>query len=269
MGAFTVFNMSLIYPLFSSSSGNSCFIGSSEAGILIDAGTSCRRLVSALKTCGIEPEAVKAVFITHDHSDHIGALKIFTKNYPVPVYGSKGTVTYLENAGIIADGPRNVVDEKGSEVAGFYVRAFHTPHDAMESVFYKINTPDGKTACVCTDLGYVPDEIDAELLGSDLVLLESNYDENMLKTGPYPYSLKVRIASELGHLSNTDSAREVRRLIQNGTTRIILGHLSRHNNTPSVAERTLLKTLGSEFVRNRDYILNIAPVETCGMGMSF
>lgn len=262
--------MSQIYPLFSSSSGNSCFIGTPESGILIDCGTSCRRLSAALNRCNIAPDAVKAIFVTHDHSDHIDALRVFTKQHPMPVYSSRGTLKYLTNSGMIS--PRcdaYEIDSDGIEQSGFFVRAFHTPHDAMESVFYKIQTPDGKTACVCTDLGVVTDEIDCELKGSDIVFLESNYDEIMLKTGPYPPMLKKRIAGELGHLSNLDSAKEVHRLVESGTRKIILGHLSHHNNTPKVAEKTHLDELSKDFIRNRDYILKIAPQETDGWGMSF
>ncbi len=262
--------MASIYPLFSSSSGNACFIGSRESGILIDAGASCKRLCEALSRCGIPKEAVKAVFITHDHSDHIGALRVLTKVLGVPVYASKGTLTYLVNSDMISPGSeQHEIDAGGCEVCGFFVRAIHTPHDAMESVFYKTVTPDGKTVCVCTDLGHVTEAIDRELIGSDAVLLESNYDDNMLRFGPYPYNLKRRIAGEFGHLSNRDSATEIRRLIENGTRRIILGHLSRHNNTPEIAEGEVLMKIGDDFVRNRDYILNVAQVETNGWGMSF
>ncbi len=262
--------MAKIYPLFSSSSGNSHFVGTSEAGILIDAGVSCKKITQALCQNDISPCAVKAVFITHDHSDHISGLKIFTKSRPVPVISTEKTLQYLIDNDCVDPRCRLIAaGEKEITGFGFAVKAFKTPHDAVDSVGYKIHTPDGKTVCLCTDLGCVTEEIDKNLLGSDLVLLESNYDEHMLKSGPYPFPLKQRILSPRGHLSNVESSKEVRKLIESGTKNIILGHLSRENNTPTVAVNTLMRELGDDFVRDRDYILHVAPVETNGLAVEF
>lgn len=262
-------DLARIYPLFSSSSANAHFVGTPSGGILIDAGASCKRLVSALLQNDIPASAVSAVFITHDHADHINGLKVFAKTFKVPVYASAGTLDFLAAHDLVSPETELYEIGSGAEAGGFFVNSYPTPHDAAESVGYKIHTPDGKICCVCTDLGHVTERVDSELRGSDLVLLESNYDESMLRSGPYPYLLKQRIASKVGHLSNSDSAREVRLLIESGTRRIILGHLSRENNTPRVAENTLLRTLGEDFVKNRDYVLTIAPVETQGLGVVF
>lgn len=132
-----------------------------------------------------------------------------------------------------------------------------------EACGYRVSFEDGRTCAVCTDLGHVTKTVDENILGCDLVLLESNYDENMLKNGPYPYYLKERILSASGHLSNKCCAGQARRLISRGTTRIVLGHLSQENNTPQTAEKTVLSGL-SEFKRDMDYILKVAPVETDG-----
>ena len=261
--------MARIYPLFSSSSGNSHFIGTPDGGILIDAGVSCRRLVAALRLNGIQPEAVRAVFITHDHTDHIGGLKTFESCFGAPVYASRVTLRKLLGKGLLPPECKCGESDGGVDADGFYVTSYKTPHDAEGSVGYKIHTPDGKTCCVCTDLGHVTAEIHSELRGSDLVLIESNYDESMLRNGSYPFILKKRIASDYGHLSNIDSSREVCSLIESGTRRIILGHLSRENNTPIVAENTLMRTLSGKFVRNRDYMLRVAPVETKGLEVVF
>lgn len=261
--------MSRIYPLFSSSSGNSSFIGTPDGGILIDAGVSCKKLVGALIQNDIPPEAVKAIFVTHDHSDHIAGLRVFTKAHKVPVYASPKTLDWLIKKDHISSSGECM--EVGGEVNvwGFSVKSFKTPHDAVESVGYRVTAPDGKVMCLCTDLGHITDEIESGLLGCDLVLLESNYDERMLRTGPYPFPLKQRIASKDGHLSNVASSKEVRKLIENGTTRIILGHLSRENNTPQIAENTLMRELGEDFKRGSDYLFYIAPIETAGMAVTF
>ncbi len=258
--------MARIYPLFSSSSGNATFIGSREGGILIDAGVSCKRLVNALRLNGLDETSVRAIFVTHEHSDHIGGLKVFTSHRPVPVIASGATLEYLVHSDKVSPACK-LIEMADREVigCGFSVTGFKTPHDAFGSLGYKIRTPDGKVICICTDLGYVTEEIHKQLVGSDLVLLESNYDENMLKNGPYPFSLKQRIASKNGHLSNSDSAREVRSLLDSSTEHIILGHLSQENNTPQVAKNALIRELGEDYAVGIDFDLTVAPVETQGL----
>lgn len=261
--------MARIYPLFSSSKGNSSFIGTEKGGILIDCGVSFRRLTAALDRNNIPLEAVRAVFITHEHSDHVSGLKLLTKNTGMPVYGTKRTLQRLCDTDKIA-GNSPIIDIVGKsiECAGCEVSCFNTPHDAIHSCGYRINTEDGRTCAVCTDLGHVTPEIDAALIGCRLVLIEANYDEDMLRHGPYPLYLKERILSQNGHLSNHDCGEQVSRLIRQGTTHIILGHLSQDNNRPDIADSTVQSHL-LDFTRGRDYLMGVAPVETQGGAVIF
>ena len=258
--------MARVYPLFSSSKGNATFIGNERGGILIDAGVSCKMLTQALFDNGISPTAVHGIFITHEHSDHIKGLKIFTKSYCTPVFAGDKNLDYLISANHISPNSRAEtidVDGKPLEFAGYKISAFSTPHDTRQSNGYKIITPDLKTITVCTDLGVVTENVHKNLYGSDLILFEANYDELMLKNGSYPYMLKKRISSNIGHLSNDDSAKEIENLISTGTTRVILGHLSQQNNTPVRARETITNRL-SEFEDGVDYILKVAPVNNEG-----
>lgn len=261
--------MARIYPLFSSSKGNSSFIGTENGGILIDCGVSFKRLCSALEINRIPLDAVKAVFITHEHSDHVSGLRMLTGRTGMPVYGQKRTLQRLCDADKIAPSSR-VIDISGISIAcaGMEVSCFNTPHDTIQSCGYRIKTEDGRCCAVCTDLGHITEEVDNALTGCRLVLIESNYDENMLCTGSYPFHLKERILSPNGHLSNDDCAVQIGRLIARGTTHFLLGHLSQDNNRPQTADSTVERYL-SGFTRGRDYLMGVAPVETKGGAVIF
>jgi phosphoribosyl 1,2-cyclic phosphodiesterase len=261
--------MARIYPLFSSSKGNSTFIGTEKGGILIDCGVSFKRLQTALERNGIPLSAVKAVFITHEHSDHVAGLAMLTKKTMLPVYGQKRTLQRLSDTGKIAIGSP-VIDISGINIAcaDMEISCFNTPHDAIQSCGYRIHTSDDKYCAICTDLGHVTPEVDQALDGCRCVLLEANYDENMLRTGGYPLYLKERILSQYGHLSNDMCAAQAASLIERGTTHLILGHLSQDNNRPDIADRTVERGLGG-FVRGKDYLMGVAPVETQGGAVIF
>ena len=252
--------MAKFCPLFSSSSGNSVYIGSGEDAILVDVGLSCKRTEEALYNIGVSPESIKAVFITHEHSDHVSGLRVFASKYNITAYATEGTLGALEKSGTInGKFPFKQVSTAGDEIASLLVKPFYTSHDAKESCGYTVETADGRKLAVCTDLGVVTTEVEAALTGCDLVLLESNHDIRMLENGPYPYPLIQRIKSDRGHLSNESCADFAKRLIEGGTTRLVLGHLSQQNNFPELAFQTTfsaLEELGAK--ADSDYILKVA-----------
>ncbi|MDE5754136.1 MAG: MBL fold metallo-hydrolase [Oscillospiraceae bacterium] len=266
--------MAKFYPLFSSSQGNASYIGTNQAGILIDAGASCKKILNALSCNEIKLACIQGVFITHTHSDHIKGLKTLVSKLNIPVYGSGETLEFLENskekylpvdAELIAI---NLYDNQYISCGNCEVMPFPTMHDVSGSCGYKIHTNDDKYCAVCTDLGVVTDTVHDALTGCDMVLLESNYEPDLLWQGAYPIDLKRRISSDHGHLSNQDCAEFSDYLIRSGTTRLLLGHLSPHNNTPELAAGSIVNTL-TEFKPDSDYLLGVAPVETSGGAVIF
>lgn len=249
--------MSRIYPLYSSSSGNCTYIGNRSEGILIDCGVSFSRLKKSLDGCGIPIGAVKAVFITHCHSDHIKGLKVFTKKTGVPVFAQSETLDSLISQDMIHSVCEDILS--CTELSFCKVTPFETSHDTIRSCGYRIDLSDGSSCGVCTDLGFVSDKVTAALSGCGAVLTESNYDDEMLRDCSYPPSLKERIRSDRGHLSNIECAQLCGKLISSGTHRFILGHISKESNSAKRAleiNREELKKLGYE--RNKDYIMTTA-----------
>lgn len=256
--------MSRICPLYSSSSGNATFLGGAKGGILIDAGVSCKRIVSALQSINISPEAISGILITHEHSDHIKGLLNFTKKFHTPIFTGLKTAEYLAHNDLVS--PNSMINVFASVdcfcVGEFEIHPFKTPHDSRESFGFRIKNPQGKIITTCTDLGEVTEEVHNNLLGASICLIEANYDEKMLADGRYPYSLKQRIRSDHGHLSNVNCADELEILIQNGTEQVILGHLSQENNTPYVARQTVEATLSG--IPQNEYRLFVAPANEPG-----
>ena len=262
--------MAKFYPLFSSSKANASYIGNKNSGILIDAGASCKKILNALSCNDLTPKSIEGIFITHTHSDHIKGLKILVNKLHVPVYGSEVTLQVLKHQGDIPEHVETVAMNINNIITcgDCEIKAFPTMHDAEGSCGYQIHTSDNKYCAVCTDLGIVTPEVKQALRGCDMVLLEANYEPDMLWQGAYPFELKQRITSQYGHLSNQDSAELAKELIRSGTTRLLLGHLSPNNNTPELAVLAVTSAL-HEFVQDTDYLLGVAPVETSGGAVIF
>lgn len=260
--------MSRICPLFSGSDGNSTYISSGGTAILIDAGASFKQLSEAIGAAGGAFSELCAIAITHEHTDHIRGLKVLLKNIRLPIIASKETLEALIASEYIPSGIKTICAEGEIDMGDIVINRFKTSHDCLGSSGYTVAFSDLKRFSVCTDTGIVTDEIRMAVSGSDVVLFEANHDIEMLKRGPYPPQLKLRILSDTGHLSNNACAAELPRLLKNGTTRFILGHLSKKNNLPMLARSAANAALSDIGARDgEDYILTTA--KPAGNGVTF
>ena len=225
-------------PLFSGSSGNATYIGCDGAHILTDAGVSGARVLAALESIGVSPGALSGILVTHEHADHIQGVGVLSRKLDVPVFATAGTWAAMEGkiGAVAAKNVRIVEPETGFYLGPIEITPFSTPHDAADSVGYAFELSGARFA-LATDIGCIRDGWFKHAAGAGAVLLESNYDPDMLQAGPYTYDLKKRILSRRGHLSNDDAGEAAARLIRAGARQIVLGHLSKENNFPELALR--------------------------------
>ena len=195
--------------LYSGSSGNSIFIAGDQGKILIDAGMPGKYIEASLKEIGESPKFIDGIFITHEHSDHIKGVGVLSRKYNIPIYATEKT--WLEMEGRIGNIKEESVrrfNGNSIDIKDITVNRFSTPHDAIDSSGYTVHHKDKKCAVV-TDIGHFSYEIKDAIRNSDVILLESNHDVEMVKFGPYPYNLKRRILSSVGHLSNEDCGKAI------------------------------------------------------------
>ena len=232
--------------LASGSSGNCILISHNGAHLLVDAGISCRRIVSALRLFGAEPERLLGICITHEHSDHISGLSTLTKHYRLNIYTSPGTARQLcyRMAGL-EDLLRPLSPGQEIETGPFVLGSFPISHDAAEPMGFTFSA-GGKRAAVVTDLGYVSDQVLKSVLGAELVVCESNHDVEWVRSGPYRYYLKSRILGDKGHLSNEAGSALALQCARSGAHTVLLAHLSAENNSPARALQTTETVLSAE-----------------------
>ena len=222
----------------SGSSGNATYIGTDDTHILIDAGISRKRITDGLAGADVSLQDLDAILITHEHIDHISALGVLERTRPVPVYATKGTIEGILACPLLGDYPKDLFIEITPEipfsVGDVSFQALSVSHDAADPVCYCFESKKRKGAIV-TDLGIYDPYLEEALAGLDLLMLEANHDRRMLEVGPYPYPLKRRIMGERGHLSNEDAGGFLSGILHDKMNQIILGHLSRENNTRELA----------------------------------
>jgi len=226
--------------LFSGSSGNSLFITDGKTRILIDAGITGIRIRKALESIGENPMDLDALVVTHEHSDHTKCAGVITRRYGIPVYATKGTWDGMSRY-IGPVNEANVMHISANtdfQIKTIKVHPFSIPHDARDPVGFSFFSDDKKIT-VATDIGIMNDLIFENIKNSDLVMLESNHDIEMLDNGNYPYYLKKRIRSDHGHLCNEMAGKTIAALAEQGAKRFVIGHLSHENNSPEVAFQTV------------------------------
>jgi len=226
----------------SGSSGNSAFFAAGRTKILIDAGLSGRAIEQALAMRGANPRELSAIFVTHEHSDHIQGAGVLSRRYDVPLYMTAGTwgyVSHYKALGKLAEKNR-VTALPGVPVvlADMAVTPFSVPHDANDPVGYVVEC-GGRKIAIATDFGHASPETAGHFFGADVIIIESNHDLNMLNNGPYPAHLKRRILSNTGHLSNVACGRLLADIYSPKTRHIFLAHLSADNNHPALAFQTV------------------------------
>lgn len=249
--------------LSSGSSGNCYYISTETTGILIDAGISCSRITKALTYLGESVDGVRAVFVTHEHTDHVSGLRVLLKKHEIALYATRGTYAeFLKTAGDVRMQMPPVVISSRDEIriGDLTVYSYGISHDAAEPVCYKVCSDAGEALGIITDLGWADPEVVSAFGDVDLLLLESNHDVELLKIGPYPPFLKQRILSKSGHLSNDSAGVIARNILAKGRLKyLILGHLSEVNNHPDLAVATVDRAIREQgYVSGEDYELDVS-----------
>lgn len=233
-------------PLASGSSGNCSYIATEQTHLLIDAGLSGKKIESALTQINVSPSCLDAIFITHEHNDHIIGAGVLSRRYDLPLFATEKTWAKLENLNLIgqiaAHNKRIIYNEESAVINDIKVCPYPIPHDAAEPVGFTVTAQNRKIA-FATDFGHITDTIREYITDSDALVIESNHDMDMLMHGPYPYRLKKRISSDSGHLSNETTGTLITQIFTSKLKHIYLAHLSEENNTPSLAHSTVLNIL--------------------------
>ena len=249
--------------LYSGSSGNSLLVKTENTNILIDAGVSCKKIETALKLLEIDPSSLDGILITHEHSDHVQGLGTFAKKFDVPIFVNQKTLDAMpkQKEKIAEKNIKLFTIEEKFEINDLKIKPFAIPHDAANPCGFCIFKDDKKIS-IATDIGHMSNGILKNLEESKFVLLESNYDPEVLMYSRYPYLLKTRIAGPTGHLSNEAAGKTISCLLKSGLEQVMLGHLSKESNFPELAYKTVVEELISSNYDENSLLLSIANRDT-------
>ncbi len=243
--------------LYSGSSGNSLFVETENTKILIDAGMSCKKIEEGLQSIEVAPSSINAILVTHEHSDHVKGLGTLSKKFDIPVYSTQETFNAMpiQTDKLKEKNKKFFKPNEKFSINDLEIKPFSIPHDAANPCGFNISKDSLHQISIATDIGHMTKSIVDTLEGSQFILLESNYDTEVLKCCAYPYKLKTRIASDIGHLSNTMAGKTISYLLKNGNlSTAMLGHLSKESNFPELAYRTVI----DEIISNNDNNFNLS-----------
>lgn len=232
----------MFLSLISGSSGNASLIKVKNTTILVDCGLSAKRLVDLLNKIDISPDSINALLITHEHSDHVTGAGIISRRFDIPIYATEKTHNVLNIGPVKEHNIKIITPDTKFEIGDFAINPFNISHDAANPVGYSFDDGSLKYS-VLTDTGIITDSILKAVSGSDYIMLEANHDVDMLMYGAYPFNLKKRIASDIGHMSNDYAAQVAVKLLESNSKNIMLSHLSNNNNTPEIAYKTVESVL--------------------------
>lgn len=253
-----MFNFSSLY---SGSSGNCLFVETNNTKILIDAGVSQRKILDALASFNVDISEIDAILVTHEHSDHTKNLGALSQKYNIPIFINEKTLNALtfQKDKITEEKQHIFTSNKSFAVNDLDIFPFSIPHDAADpcgfNIFHK-----GKKLTVATDIGHIENKMINNFKDSDFILLEANYDPDILKYSRYPYPLKQRILSPVGHLSNSTAGKTLTELVlkSSNSRRAMLGHLSKENNFPELALKTVYDELSQANITKKDVNISVA-----------
>lgn len=245
--------------LYSGSSGNCLLVKTSKTKILVDCGTSLKKIQEGLIDIGEKIEDIDAIIVTHEHSDHVQSLGNTSKKFDIPVFVNFETLEAMPNQKEKIELHNQNIFEVGKEfkIGDLAIQSFSIPHDAANPVGFNIYNQKSKLT-VATDLGHMNDELISNMKGSSFILLESNYDPEVLKYSKYPYILKQRIAGPKGHLPNDVAGKTISKLVKDDLKEVMLGHLSKENNFPELAYQTVVEELQNSNVDINELRLSVA-----------
>ena len=245
--------------LYSGSSGNSLFVQTENTKLLIDAGVSAKKIQEALEGLQVDPSSIDGILITHEHTDHVQGLGTFAKKYNVPVFVNNKTLDYMpkQKEKLGKNNIKNFEVGEKFEINDLKIKSFSIPHDAANPCAFLLSKDD-KSIGIATDIGHMTNSIIKELEPSDFLLLEANYEPEVLKFSPYPYKLKQRIAGPNGHLPNEEAGKTISYLLKNNLKQAMLGHLSKENNFPELAYKTVVEELISNNYNENSLTLGVA-----------